>query len=362
MSAKYGINIELNNNSTKDIAINNTRTIAIVGDDDKKENQGLKYYPSIKEALNNIGEGSIKDVLDDLKSSALQSNIIISSFIKSDNANEDVLKAIDDLILSEQSTGYAPKFVLASGYDNSKGVWEKLKTTCDKIGAIYAISLNATQEDKILEEIKDYQSKRAIITYQKVYRTDNVIRGLGAFIIASYAKVMASSEYGFAQSFSNRIIDGIIGIVDKTEFISGEDCIADRLRSVGVSLVISDGGLRAYGGENRDSDFSSLHSVVIFDTIIESIRKSQKEAIDKQVSDVLKKVVDDLESFYRKLVANNVAVGFEVSIPEDLNTNESIAEGKIYINHQIQEMPLLKNITNKIYKVNSYSVNLIKEL
>lgn len=362
MSAKYGINIELKNASTQEITINNTRTIAIVGDDDKPQNVGIKYYSSIKDALISVGNGTIKDALEDLQATGLCSTIITSSFKKDDKANEGVLKAIDDLIVSEQTTSFAPNFILTPIYNNDEGVWEKLKIVSEKLGAIYTIEVPKTKENEILEAIKEYKTKRAIITFQKVTRLDKVVRPLGNFIIASYAKVMASSEYGFAQSFSNRVIDGVIGIVDKVEFISGEDCVADRLRDAGITLVISDSGLRAWGGESRDSDFKSLHCVIIFDTIVASIRKSQKEAVDKQVSDYLKKVVDDLESFYRKLVANNVAIGFKVFVPTDLNTNESIAEGKIYIQHQIQEMPLMKNITNKIYKVNSYGSELVKEL
>ncbi|PAF46409.1 phage tail protein [Helicobacter sp. 12S02634-8] len=372
MSAKFGINIEVSSKATQSYTINNTRTLAIVGDDSKSENIGLKYYPSIKEALGAVGEGSVKDTLLDLQATGIETTLILSSFTKDTTGTDDTqrhnndikqaLGAIDGLLNAESITGYKPKFILATLYNNDKGVWEKLKTIGDKLGAVYTIEVNETKEEKIKEAIKDFQAKRAIITYQKVNRIDNVIRPLGAFILASYIKVMASTEYGFAQTFSNRLISGIIAITDPIEFISGEDCVADRLRALGVSLVIVDNGLRAWGGENRDSEFSSLHSVVIFDTIIETIAKSQKEAIDKQVADVLKQVVDDLEAFYRKMVANNVIIGFEVSVPQDMNTNESIAEGKIYIKHQTQEMPLIKNITNRIYKVDSYGAELIKEL
>ncbi|PAF53236.1 phage tail protein [Helicobacter sp. 13S00482-2] len=362
MPSKYGINIELKNSNTSDISIKSTRTIAIVGDDVTIKNTGLKTYPTIKEALENTGDGSIKEALNDLKATGLESTIITSSFVKDDKSSQSILKAINDLILSEASTGFSPKFILAPSYNSDKGIWEALKNVSIKLGAIYTIEVPQTKEEEILKAIKDFKDKRAIITYQKVERLDKVIRPLGNFIIGNYAKVIASSEYGFAQSFSNKIISGIISIIDKAEFISGESSEADRLREAGITLVISDDGLRAWGGESRDSDFKSLHSVLIFDTIIESIVKSQKQAIDKQVSDVLKKVVDDLESFYRKLVANNVAVGFKVSVPTDLNTNESLGEGKIYIKHEIQEMPLLKNLTNKIYKVNSYGSELVKEL
>ena len=78
--------------------------------------------------------------------------------------------------------------------------------------------------------------------------------------------------------------------------------------------------------------------------------------------DVLKNMVDSLEAFYRRLVANNVVVGFLVTIPKELNDNQVIAEGKVYIKHEVQEMPLLKNITNRIYRVDAYSQVLIEEL
>lgn len=371
MSSKYGINIELYNEASSSFTINNTRAIAIIGDDIKVENTGLRLYSNIKQALESVGEGTIKDTLEDLQASGIESLIITSSFVKSNNTDktqaqsEDInkcLESIDNLIIAEQELNQSPKFVLAPIYNNDKGIWEKLKGIGEKLRAIYTIEINETKENKIKEAINDFKDKRAIITYQKVTRLDEVVRPLGNFIVASYAKVMASSEYGFAQTYSNRIINGIIGIVDKVEFIQGQDCVADRLRDMGISLVIADNGLRSWGGESRDEDFTSLHSVAIFDTAIETILKAQKEAIDKKMSDVLKKVKDDLESFYRSLIANNVIIGFKVSVPNDINTNETINDGKIYIKHEVQATPLLKNITNKIYQVSSYGTQLIKEL
>ena len=140
------------------------------------------------------------------------------------------------------------------------------------------------------------------------------------------------------------------------------DCEADRLRDAGITVIISDDGLRAWGGETRDEDFSSLHTYVIFYTAIDTIFEAQKRAIDKRMRDVLKNMVDSLEAFYRRLVSNNVVVGFLVTIPKELNDNQVIAEGKVYIKHEVQEMPLLKNITNRIYRVDAYSQVLIQEL
>ncbi|TLD80184.1 phage tail protein [Helicobacter sp. MIT 05-5293] len=370
MPSKYGINVELHNSAPTSYDINNTYPIAIVGDDDTLTN-GLYHYGSVEEALQAVGVGSIKNTLQDLEATNLQSQIILSVFSKTIGESEDITqeninKAIDSITAlknAEQELSIKPKFILCPQY-NDLGVYEKLKSIATSLRAYYAIELNATDGVSIKKALESIQTHRAIITFQKVQRIDKVVRPASAFIIALYAKIMASSDFGFAQTYSNRIIDGIIGVVDTIEYIQGEDCEADRLRALGVTTIFVDNGIRAWGRHTRDAalGIESLHSIVIFDTIIETLFASQKEAIDKQVADMVKQLQDDLNSFYRKLIANNVIVGYEISLPEDLNTNEAIAQGEIYIKQEVQEMPLISKVVNKIYRVTKYSQELIKEL
>ncbi|MGH1601725.1 phage tail protein [Campylobacter majalis] len=372
MSAKYGVNIELYNGSNNPYKINNERPIAIIGDDDKLA-QGLHLYSDILEALKQVGKGSIKDTLEDLKATGLHSQIVLSVFKKQEDQDDEsdenetqnnkfCTNAIDELKKCEATLGVKPKFFLAVGY-NDNGVHEKLKQIAAYLRGVYAIELNEQSEDQINLKLQTYSTKTAIITYQKVIRVDKAVRPASAFIIALYAKTMSETEYGFSQSFSNRVIDGIIGIQDKVELIQGENCQADRLRDKGVTLIIANDGLRAWGGETCNDDlFGSIHTYVIFYTAIDTIFKAQARAIDKRMRDVLKNVVDSLEAFYLRLQNNNVVVGFEITIPKELNSNETISEGIVYIRHNVQEMPLIKRIVNRIYRVTDYSQKLIQEL
>lgn len=364
MAAKFGVNVELYNASLTPYKINNERPIAIIGDDTKLT-AGLYLYSDILEALKDVGEGSIKDTLTDLKATGLHNQIVLSVFAKTSDQNADEVacqNAIDELKKCEATIGTKPKFFLAVGY-NDKGTHEKLKQIAAYLRGVYAIELNKTKESEINTTLQEYSTKTAIISYQKIIRVDKVVRPASAFLIALYAKIMAETEYGFSQTYSNRVIDGVIGIQDKVELIQGEDCEADRLRGKGVSLIIADDGIRAWGGETCNDDlFSSIHTYVIFYTAIDTIFKAQKTAIDKRMRDVLKNVVDSLEAFYLRLTANNVVVGFEITVPKDLNSNETISEGIVYIKHNVQEMPLIKRIVNRIYRVTDYSQKLIEEL
>ena len=334
MASKYGVNVEMYNGSLNPYEIDNKRPIAIVGDDDTLT-EGLHIYSNVENALKEVKTGSLKNALEDLKATGIHTQVILSVFKKGTD-NTKCLEAIELLKKAEAFVQAKPKFIIAPEY-NDKGVYEKLKQLGEYLRAVYAID-------------------------QKVVRVDEVVRPASVFLIALYAKVMSESEYGFSQTYSNKVIPGIIGIQDKVEFIQGVDCEADRLRDAGITVIISDDGLRAWGGETRDEDFSSLHTYVIFYTAIDTIFEAQKRAIDKRMRDVLKNMVDSLEAFYRRLVANNVVVGFLVTIPKELNDNQVIAEGKVYIKHEVQEMPLLKNITNRIYRVDAYSQVLIQEL
>lgn len=369
MAAKFGVNVELYNGSLKPYEIENSRPIAIVGDDITLE-AGLYIYSTIEDALKAVGTGSIKNALDDFNATGIHTQIILSTFKLSENDNtetkksEDLanaLNAIDALKKAEAEVMAKPKFILAPEY-NDAGIHEKLKQLGEYLRAVYAIEVDAMSETEALTKVKNIQTKTAIVSFQKVIRTDKTLRPASAFLIALYAKVMSETEYGFSQTYSNRIIGGITGIEQKVEFIQGVDCEADRLRNAGITCVIADDGLRAWGGETRDEDFSSLHTYVIFYTAIDTIFEAQKSAIDKRMRDVLKNVVDSLEAFYRRLVANNVVIGFKVTVPTDINDNQTISEGKIYVKHEVEEMPLLKNITNRIYRVDAYSQVLIEEL
>ncbi|MSN96350.1 phage tail protein [Campylobacter sp. FMV-PI01] len=364
MASKFGVNVELHNGSLNPYKIENSRPIALVGDDTTLD-PGLHVFSTIEKALDEVGEGTIKNALEDFKATGIYTQIVLSSFKKEDSQDGENLKrclnAIDNLKKAESSVKVKPKFILAPEYNDS-GVYEKLKQVAQWLRAVYAIEVDATTETEALLAVDTLQTKTAIITYQKVARVDKVVRPASAFLISLYASVMSQTEYGFSQTYSNRVISGIIEVEQKVEFIQGMGCEADRLRANGITAIIADDGLRAWGGETRDEDFSSLHTYVIFYTAIDTIFDAQKRAIDKKMRDVLKNVVDSLEAFYRRLVANNVVVGFLVTVPQDLNDNQTVAEGKIYIKHEVQEMPLLKNITNRIYRVDNYSIKLIEEL
>ncbi|WP_233711495.1 phage tail sheath protein [Helicobacter salomonis] len=362
--SKYGINIEFKNLAPTPMRINNSKPIAIIGDDTKLN--GMHVANNLAEAFKLVQEGTIMQTLKDIEATGLESQFVLSAFNKDPDAAQNAkaaLASVQALKKVEQEYQIKPKFFLAPGYD-SPGLGEAMKILSTQFRGVYALSLEGKSEEEVNKEIQTITTHRGILSFQRVRRLDGEERPLSAFLVALYAKVMGESEFGFAKTYSNRSIDGVIGIVDTVEYVLGQDCEADRLRAKGLSVCFVDDGIRAWGRHTRDKDLGidSLHSIVIFDTIIESILASQKRAIDLQLNDALKEVTDSLDAFYRRLVANNVVVGYNMSLPPDMNTNETIMEGILYVQQEIQEMPLVGRIVNKIYRVSKYGTELIKQV
>ncbi|WP_233704176.1 phage tail sheath protein [Helicobacter bizzozeronii] len=362
--SQYGINIEFKNLAPSPAKINNSKPIAIIGDDTSLE--GVHVAKNIEEALGLVEEGSIKESLKDIEATGLESRFVLSAFIKDPDEAQNAklaLAAVDALKKVDQEHQIKPKFFLAPGYDGA-GLRIALNNIAQRFRGIYALGLEGKDEGAVNAEVQNITTHRGILSFQRVRRLDGEERPLSAFLVALYAKVMGEGEFGFAKTYSNRTIDGVISIVDTVEYILGQDCEADRLRAKGVSVCFVDDGIRAWGRHTRDKDLGidSLHTIVIFDTIIESILTSQKRAIDMQLNDALKEVTDSLDAFYRRLVANNVVVGYNMSVPADLNTNETIMMGDLYVQQEIQEMPLVGRVVNKIYRVSTYGTELIKQV
>lgn len=374
MPAKYGVNVTLSNKSLASYSINSRYPIAICGTDTKLD--GLSVYSSVEKALeaaSKDNKSSIYATLKDLEATGVHSQIIISAFkttkaLSAISSDEELRNGLISAIRALKKAGSIvmakPKFLLCVGA-NHTDIYEALKQTAEALRAVYAFEIDADGETAALAAVRDLQYKTAIVTYQKIKAVGiSEPRPASAFIVALYASVMSEDDYSFSKGFSNLVIPGITAIApnNEVEFIQGVDCEADRLRDAGIVCVIGDDGLRAWGGNTRDEMFKFIHTYVIFYTTIETIFNAQKRAIDKRMRDVLKNVVDSLEAFYRRLEANGVFVGSRVSIPPELNTNQTIADGEINIVSDIQEMPLLVRLNNRLFRVDEFSQRLIEEL
>jgi hypothetical protein len=229
------------------------------------------------------------------------------------------------------------------------------------------VDLNCNDEAGAMLAKNNFGTSRILLRdpYVKVWDTTlsaEVLQPDSARVAGMIAWTDGQWEYGFADSFSNRIMNGIVGTARAVEFAAGQDCEADRLRTNGIGSIINYKGWRTWGGETTDIDpiWQDHTRVRIFDRISEAALDGLFWAIDRRATDVLKSVKDSVEQMLLALKGAGVMIGYDVFWDKDQNTKANITAGKFYLKTQAQNSPIVKRIEVNFSYVDRYGDVLMK--
>lgn len=189
----------------------------------------------------------------------------------------------------------------------------------------------------------------------------NPLSQISARIAGLIAYVDGEEEYGFSNSHSNRVLNGISGTKRIVEFEAGEECEADRIRNQNITTIIRYQGFRTWGNHTTsvDSIWQDFTRVRVFDRIAEAALEGLFWAIDRR-ADELKAAKDSVEQMLLALKGAKVLVDYEVSWNEELNTAANITAGKFYLDVQLMNTPIVKRLEINFNYTDKYADTLIK--
>lgn len=371
--ANYGVNVTINAEAARPIAVESLTPIGIAGYQEGLE-KGLHFYINVSaamDALKELGSGSIKNAVKGICDQGVETPIIISVFEKTGEDSvviTNAQNAVENFKFAKSEFSYAPNIIIApelSGEDAVKGA---LESTAEKLKATAIIDLKADDVAGAVAKMNDFGSRRLLAAYPnvKVYsaeKNDYIYEGQSARIAGMIARTDGEWEYGFSDSYSNRVMKGVFATQVQIDFEIGEGaCAADMLRSANISTVINHDGYRTWGGETSDQDsiWQDLARVRVFDRISQACQKGVLFAVDKR-ADQLYHAKRSVEELLRALVGSQVLLGFDLSWSAK-NTSANITAGKFYLDIRMQNNPIVKQLTLDFIYVDKYSDILLEKI
>ena len=385
MAAKFGVNVTVSAEAARPIAVESTTPIGIAGYEEVLEN-GLHFfmttakalealeakYKAKKDASQAFKKGSIYRALKGIEDQAVNTQIILSVFTKDDDedTNDEITEcksAVTEFAKAKSRFGYNPNLIVAPEYsheDTIKGEIEKMAT---RLKATGIVDLKVQDAAAAIVKMGDFGTRRLVAAYPNVKVWDDetnayVYEGQSARIAGMIAHTDGASEFGYSDSYSNRVMIGVSGTEIDVDFELGETCTADELRAAKISTIIRESGFRAWGGETSDQDtiWQDLARVRIFDRISQACQKGVLFAIDRKASELYhaKRSVSEL---LRQLVGAKVLLGYELSWSAK-NTDATITAGKFYLDVRMQNNPIVKQLTLDFIYVDKYGSVLMDEL
>lgn len=385
MAAKFGVNITVSAEAARPISVESTTPIGIAGYEEVLQN-GLHFFMTTDKAIDAIEtiykekkgksesfkQGSIYRALKAIADQAVQTQIILSVFMRTDNNDDsdDITAckaAIEAFKNAKSATGYRPNLLIAPEFSGEDAVKSALETMATRLKATGIVDLKASSASEAITKMGSFGTSRLLAAYPYVKTWDDetndyTMTPQSARIAGMIAYVDGLSEFGYSDSYSNRVMGGISGTAIDVDFEMGETCTADELRAAHISTVIREQGFRAWGGETSDVDsiWQDLARVRIFDRISQAAQRGVLFAIDRKADQLYhaKRSVDEL---LRALVGARVLLGYELSWSAK-NTLANITAGKFYLDVRMQNNPIVKQLTLDFIYVDSYGKVLIDSL
>ena len=385
MSAKFGVNVTVSAEAARPISVESTTPIGIAGYEEVLEN-GLHFfmttakalealeakYKAKKDASQTFKKGSIYRALRGIEDQAVNTQIILSVFTKDDDSdtNDEITEcksAVTEFAKAKSRFGYNPNLIVAPEYSHEDAIKGEIEKMATRLKATGIVDLKADDAAAAIVKMGDFGTNRLVAAYPNVKVWDDetnayVYEGQSARIAGMIAHTDGASEFGYSDSYSNRVMIGVSGTEIDVDFELGETCTADELRAAKISTVIRESGFRAWGGETSDQDtiWKDLARVRVFDRISQACQKGVLFAIDKK-ADQLYHAKRSVSELLRGLVGAKVLLGYELSWSEK-NTLANITDGKFYLDIRMQNNPVVKQLTLDFIYVDKYGETLMNDL
>ncbi|EAL5442269.1 phage tail sheath family protein [Campylobacter jejuni] len=393
MAAQYGVNYNISNGAASPIKVQSDTPIGIAACI-KGANKEMLYtkagyestdempifaFSNVSKAIdftkdlikeNNLQDFRLLDSLTCIDNQDVACVIIISFFEESDEEATNLtncLNAIEAFKKAKHRTGFTPDIIIAPYYSSEAGIKAKLESIASAMNITAIVDLYAKNTGEAISTMEAFSSKRLVAAWPQV----QILNSQGKYAYVPQSPIIAGliahtdgdTEYGFSDSYSNRVMNGVTGVEHFIDFVMGEDCDADRLRKSHISTCILCEGYRSWGGETSDEDtiWQDLARVRTFDRIAIAAQKASFKAIDKKASE-LYFIKISVEELLRDLKGAKVLIGYEVSWDEERNTNANISAGKFYLNIKMMNNPIVKQITLELIYSDEWADDLVKSI
>ncbi len=171
------------------------------------------------------------------------------------------------------------------------------------------------------------------------------------------------AEFGVHHSPSNKTIGGVAGAARPITFgVSDQTSQASQLNEANVATIVRQDGFRLWGNRTCASDplWAFLAVRRTADIIYDSVEAALLWAIDRPFSQqLLRDVAESVEAYLRRLKAGGAVLGGRVWLDPELNTAESLAAGKLYLDFDFEPAGPLEGLTVRARRNGDYYDELV---
>lgn len=275
---------------------------------------------------------------------------------------KNVINGLNQLLTAKQLLDITPRIIIAPDFSATDPVAAQIEVVANKLRAVGYIDspVGATPAD-VVKRRQNYGARIEILR-PRVYTTSDASGTPRPYsAIAAGHRCRIDNDKGFWWSKSNQPIYGVTGLEQIDDFeIDSTTCTVNQLNKNQVSTIIRYNGFRHWGNYLCSTDPQWAFECVrrTADDIEDSIASAMmNDFIDRPIDAHLgSDIIETINGYIRQLYELGAINGGNAWLDSELNTKESLAAGKLYINVEFAPKSPCQTITTTYRINNDYTV------
>ncbi|HCM1942214.1 TPA: phage tail sheath subtilisin-like domain-containing protein [Salmonella enterica subsp. salamae serovar 30:g,m,s:e,n,x] len=273
-----------------------------------------------------------------------------------------VINGLNQLLTAKQQLDITPRIIIAPDFSATDPVAAQIEVVANKLRGVGYIDspVGATAAD-VVKRRQNYGARIEILR-PRVYTTSDTSGTPRPYsAIAAGHRSRIDNDKGFWWSKSNQPIYGVTGLEQIDDFeIDSTTCTVNQLNKNQVSTIIRYNGFRHWGNYLCSTDPQWAFECVrrTADDIEDSIAGAMmNDFIDRPIDAHLgSDIIETINGYIRQLYELGAINGGNAWLDSELNTKESLAAGKLYINVEFAPKSPCQTITITYRINNDYTV------
>ena len=256
------------------------------------------------------------------------------------------------LLTAQSVLGVKPRILGVPGLD-SLPVASELAATAKKLRAFAYVS---AWECKTITEAVEYRDNfgdRELMVIWPDFISwstiDNSYAPAFATARALGLRARLDKEIGWHKTLSNMVVSGVDGISTPVFWdLQDPDADAGFLNANEVTTLIRESGFRFWGSRTCSDEplFSFENYTRTAQVLADTMADAHMWAIDKPMHpSLVRDIIEGINAKFRELKAQGYIIDGQAWYDEEVNSKETLKDGKLYIDYDYTPVPPLENLT-----------------
>lgn len=256
------------------------------------------------------------------------------------------------LLAAQAQLGVKPRILACPGVD-TQPVAAALAVVAKKLRGMAYVSAgtSATKED--VAQYRGNFGDRELMIIWPDFMAWNATRDLAepAYATARAVGLRAKidQEQGWHKTLSNVPVAGVTGISRDVHWdLQDPTTDAGFLNAADVTTLVRANGFRFWGSRTCSDDplFAFESSARTAQVLADTIADAMLWAVDKPMHpSLVRDIIESINAKFRELKAGGYLIDARAWYDETVNTTQSLASGKLYIDYDYTPVPPLENLT-----------------